>query len=234
MTDHSTSDTEYGTVPPDEQLSILESEGVLTDDRAEEARLTLDFEKTRGVYHDSYADIDDADYHRAVADVFGIPLEEVPERLAALEVSREQFITLLSLNAFLDGEYPLVDRARMAMRIVDLSPASSVPAKMSTLTDDTYEQTLTDHGQAVVFVWKRFCPPCLELKEHLDEVYDVLPDDVAVGGVDGERAPEFCREYDVEAAPSVMLFAGGELAETLRGYHAPSAIEDAVQSVFGD
>jgi thioredoxin-like negative regulator of GroEL len=122
----------------------------------------------------------------------------------------------------------------MAMMVVDLAPPSPVPDSIAEIDDGSYEAFLDDHDRVAVIVWKRFCEPCRNLKEELDEVVAVLPDDVVLAGVDGEATPEFCRTFGVEAAPSILLFEDGELLESLRGYQRPDTIGSTSSDVYGD
>ncbi|MEF8778304.1 MAG: thioredoxin family protein [Natronomonas sp.] len=217
---------------PEERFEILEEEEIITVHDDETVTLTIEFESTRGIYHDSYADVDEAEYHQAVSDVFGIDVEAVPDRLEELDVTREQFIALLAVNSHVDGEYPLAERARMAMLVTELAPPSPVPESIEELDDDSYEEFLEEHDRAAIMVWKRFCTPCRQMKDELDETRDFLPD--AVAGVDGESTPEFCRSFGVEAAPSVLFFEDDELVELLRGYQSPETIEDTCAEMYDD
>jgi len=223
----------YGELTPEERFEILEDEEVIAVHDDETVTLTLEFESTRGIYHDSYADVADEEYHRAVSDVFGIDVEEVPARLEELEVTREQFIALLALNSHIDGEYPLFERAQMAMMITDIAPPSPVPESTIELEDDSYESFLADHDRVAVVVWKRFCRPCRKLKEELGEMIGALPEDTVVAGVDGEATPDFCRTHEVEAAPSILFFEDGDLLELLRGYQSPETIEEEAAEIYG-
>lgn len=229
-----TTATDGDGLTPEERLEILETEGVVDVAEDDTVSLTLEFESTRGIYHDSYAEVDEAEYHRAVADVFGFSPEEAAERIETFGVTREQFVALLSLNSHLDGDYPLTERTEMAMMVTDLAPPSPVPDEIVELDDDSYEGFLADHDRAVVFVWKRFCDPCRTMKEELGETLSALPADAAVAGVDGEATPAFCRSFGVEAAPSTLLFADGELETLLRGYKSPEAVEAACEDVYDD
>ncbi|MFO7926840.1 MAG: thioredoxin family protein [Halobacteriota archaeon] len=227
-------DAVSGQNSPEERLEILEDEGVVTIDDEDVVTLTMEFESTRGIYHDSYADVEEAEYHKAVSDVFGIDPGDAGERLDDLGVTREQFIALLALNSHVDGEYPLIERAHMAMMITGLAPPSPVPGSVAELDDDSYGTFLDEHDRVAVTVWKRFCAPCRKMKEELDGTLAAFPDDVAVAGVDGESTPGFCRTFGVEAAPSVLLFEDGELVETLRGYQRPETIESVCAEVYDD
>ena len=219
---------------PEERLEILEAEAVVTTDADDAVYLTKEFESTRGIYHDSYIDVDEAEYHQAVADVFRIDPEEAAERVDELGVTREQFIALLALNSHIEGEYPLTERAHMAMMISDLAPESPIPDAVIELDDDSYGEFLAEHDRAAITVWKLFCSPCDRMKDELDGTLASFPDGVAVAGIDGEDAPSFRREFEVEAAPSVLFFEDGECVESLRGYQPPEAIEAACSDVYGD
>jgi len=226
-------DSAVADLSPEERLDALESEGVVSAD-GDEVTLTLQFESTRGIYHDSYMDVDEAEYHRAVADVFGIDPDDAADRIEELGVTREQFVALLALNSHVEGEYSLVDRSHMAMMVTDIAPPSPVPDDIVGIDDDGYEAFLDEHERAAVTVWKRFCDPCDRLKDELSETDSAFPDDVAVAGIDGEATPRFRREFGVEAAPSVLLFEAGEKRNTLRGYHSPDDIADACADVYAD
>ena len=219
---------------PEERLDVLEAEGVVSVDEDGTVTLTLEFESTRGIYHDTYADLDAEEYHRSVADVFGIDPDEAADRIDSLGVTRAQFIALLALNSHVDGEYPLAERARMAMMITDIAPPSPVPEDVTEIDDDTYEAFLEEHDRVAVMVWKRFCSPCRRMKDDLGETESAFPEDVAVAGIDGEATTEFRREFGVEAAPSVLLFEDGELLESLRGYQSPEAIGAACSDAYSD
>jgi hypothetical protein len=220
-----------GSFSPEERLDVLESEGVISVD-GDRVTLTLEFESTRGIYHDSYADIGEAEYHESVADIFDIDPNEAADRIKELGVTREQFVALLAINSHFEDEYSLVERAHMAMMVSDIAPQSPVPEEFVEIDDDTYESFLEAHDRAAVIVWKRFCDPCARLKDDLDEGDSPFPEDVTIAGIDGEDTVEFRRTFDVEAAPSVLLFEDRERRESLRGYHPSAAIADACADVY--
>ena len=122
----------------------------------------------------------------------------------------------------------------MAMMITDIAPPSPVPEDVAEIDDDSFEAFLAEHDRAAVTVWKRFCDPCDRMKEDLGETASAFPEDVAVAGIDGEATTEFRRRFEVEAAPSVLLFEGGECRESLRGYHSSDDIADACADVYGE
>jgi thiol-disulfide isomerase/thioredoxin len=218
-----------GDLTYEERLEILDEEGVVDGD--DDVTLTLEFESTRGIYLDSYADADEDVYHQAVGDVFDLAAEEAAEYVAELDVTREQFSALLALDSHFEGEYPLLERSKMAMMVTEFEPESPVPESIREIDDETYATFLDEYDRAAVVVWKRFCAPCRKMKEELGNTLSGLPDDVAVAGVDGEATPDFCRTFGVEAAPSTLLFVDGDLETLLRGYKSPDAVAAAAADV---
>jgi len=197
-------------------------------------RLTAEFEAAMGVYHDSYIDLEEREYQRSVAEEFAIDPQEVAEVIDRLGVTREQFIAYLAISAQLGREVSITERAEMAMLVTQCAPSTPVPDEMVMLDDETYETYLRDHSQTVVFVWRRFCEPCDRMKRELESESSVFPPDVAVAGLDGEATPTFRRAFNIDVAPSVLLFRGSTCERTLTGYHSSDAIADACAAVYAD
>ena len=214
-------------------LDTLIDEGVVDEADDETLSLSLDFESVRGVYYDSYSDADDETFHQAVADVFDVPTDDAAAYVAENDVSREEFVTFLSLQSFFDETPDRMTLAVMASLVMDVTPETPVPPEVSELSDDDYEAFLDDHPDAVVTVWRRYCEPCLEMKADVDELLALVPDGVAVAGIDGEAAPGFRLEHGVDTAPAVVLFSDGERARVETGRATPAAFEAFLDDVYG-
>jgi thiol-disulfide isomerase/thioredoxin len=193
----------------------------LVDERDDGALVTTTaFEATRRVYRDSYRSIDDDAFRRTVADAFGVDESTAAERIEAGTITRDDLIAYLSLRSALED----VDDERlatMATLVTELSPASPVPGSIDELDGESWREFLDAHPDAVVTVWRHDCAPCESLKADLDAVLSSVPDGVAVAGVDGESVPDFRRTFDIDAAPAVCCFRGGDLVDTLTGRQSP-------------
>lgn len=196
---------------------------------------TDDFEATRRVYRDSYGDVDEAVFRRTVADAFGVSESTAAERIDDGAVTREDLIAFLALRSELGdgGTAPDDERlATMATLVAELSPGSPVPEAVTELDDDSWPAFLDDHPDAVVTVWRRDCAPCEALKADLDAVLSMLPEDVAVAGVDGESTPAFRRRFDVGTAPAICSFRDGALEDVTTGRRAPETYADRFAAVY--
>lgn len=215
----------------DRLLDALVEAGVLVEDERGLAT-TPAFEDTRGIYYDTYADASEEVFVSSVAEVFGLDPEEAAGRVDELGITREQLVTYLALQSYLDDPPARPDLAAMARLTAEVG-MDPVPPGVARVTDDDYAAFLDEHGDVVLTVWSYPCSPCERLKADLDDVRAAAPDGVAFAGADGSAVPDLRREFDVEAAPTTLLFRGGERVETLRGYHSPAAMADAFEDIYG-
>jgi thiol-disulfide isomerase/thioredoxin len=217
---------------PEACLEFLLDHEVLVE-REGELATSLAFEDVRAVYHDSYVDVDEAEFRETVADLFGLTESTAAERIEEHGVTREELVAFLSLRSFLEVELPPPALGVAAGIVVEATPESPVPASMVELDDDSYRRFVDDEGDAVVFVWQRHCDPCRTVKRVLDDLRAATPEGVEMAGVDGEAVTDFREAFDVEAAPTILLFADGELAARYRGWRSVDAYREAVADVYG-
>ena len=218
----------------DALIDALVEEGVVNhDEETDELTTTDDFEEHRHVYYDTYLSMDDPEFHEAVADAFDLASPEAAaERVAELEVTREEFATYLTLSARLDG-YDVTELTQMAGIAIEIGPRSPVPDAVEHLDDDSWSGFVSDDERVIVTVWKRGCEPCDAMKEEIDEILDALPDDAAVGGLDGGECPEFCRDNEVNAAPAVVFFEDGECLDAVTGRTSPGPLAECASELYG-
>ena len=216
----------------DDHIDALCAEGVLVhDEETDMLATTDDFEDDRHIYYDTYLSVDDEEFHRSVAEAFDLEsATAAAERVERLDVTREEFATYMTLYARLDG-YDTATLAEMASLVVEVGPQSPVPDAVTALDDESYAAFVSEHDRAVVTVWKRGCAPCEGMKSELDEIRDVLPE--AVGGLDGEQCPEFCKTYEVNAAPAVVFFEDGEALDVVTGRTSPGPLAERAADLYG-
>ncbi|MFB6171931.1 MAG: thioredoxin family protein [Haloarculaceae archaeon] len=217
-------------VDPEALLDRLFDAGVLAERDDGTVVVTAGFADERDLYHQTYGDVDERQYVRAVASAFDVDREAAAERIEAHGVTREEFVAYVALQSFLDDPPGAERLAVMAGMVADLGVESPVPDGMAELTDDTYESFLD--GDAAVFVWRHRCDPCEALKADLPDVLAALPDGVAVAGVDGEAASDLRRAFDVDSAPTLLLFRDGDLVESVVGRHSPDHYRTVFDEVY--
>lgn len=190
------------------------------------------FEDTRRVYADTYGDCSDDTFRSTVADLFGNSGTEASEHIEETGVTRGELTAFLTLRSFLDEEPDTETLAVMSRVVLEVEPASAVPRSLRKISQAEYEPFVEDHPDTVFMVWKQVCDPCDAMKEDLDAILEIIPDDVAVAGVDGEAVPEFRREFDVTAAPSLVVITDGEHELTESGRQSPMAVSKLVEDYY--
>lgn len=222
----------------DAQYEFLLDHDVLVEDGDGAVAITEAFDADRGIYHDTYAHVDDETFHETVASLFGLSVEEAREQVEELGITRSELVAYLALDSYLDDVAPDAEvdpgvLVQMAGMVAGVAPESPVPEVMPELTDDDYEAFLDEHPDAVVFVWKLHCNPCDVMKRELDAVLAAVPDGVAVAGVDGEAVTAFRKAFEVDAAPATLTFADGEFVECVEGRRSPGQLSEMFANAFG-
>ncbi|MFB6204907.1 MAG: thioredoxin family protein, partial [Haloglomus sp.] len=204
-------------VDPEALLDQLVAADVLREEADGALLRTEAFEDEFDLYEQTYGDVDEERFVRAVAAAFDLDQSTAAERIEELGVTREEFVAYMALYSFLDDPPSTEPLTVMAQMVADLDVVSPVPDEMLELSDEDYEAFIDDHGDAAVFVWRTGCDPCEGLKEDLPDVRAALPDSVAVAGVDGDAVPDLRAAFEVTSAPTLLLFRDGSLAETVVG-----------------
>lgn len=213
--------------------TLVESDVLRHDEATDQLWTTDDFQGHLEVYLDTYTDISEEEFHETIAEVFGLPsAEAAAERAEELDVTREELSAFLTLRARLD-DYGTEDLAMMAAIVTQVDPQSPIPEQVLEVDDDTYQAFVDDSERAIVTVWKRGCAPCDGMKEDLDEILDLLPDDAPVAGLNGEECPAFCESHEVNTAPAVVFFEDGDSIDTVTGRTSPEPLAERAEELYG-
>lgn len=219
-------------VDPETALDTLVAAGAVDEAPDGSLSTTDEFERTLAVYHDIYGAVSTEEFHQTVVDLFGVNPESVEAHLDEYDVEQADVVAYLAAQSFLDIPVEQDLLAVMAGLLVEITPSSPVPDELTELDDEMYEAYLDAHPDTVVIVWRRFCEPCDVMKTALDDILERVPEGVVVAGVDGEATDDFCLQFDVEAAPTVLCFRGGELREHESGRQSPDEVAGVFDRVY--
>jgi thioredoxin 1 len=100
----------------------------------------------------------------------------------------------------------------------------------TTLTKDSFAETI--RGNNVVFVdfWAAWCGPCQMFAPVYEQVAAEHPDAV-FGKVDTEAEPELAAAFQVMSIPTLMAFREGVLVFAQAGALPPAALRELVGKV---
>jgi len=217
----------------DARIDYLVEAGLLTVTSNGDLTPTESFGDARAVYVDSYKDVDDETFHRTVSEVFNIPREEAADRVAELDLTRWELATYFAVRSELGSDVDLPPDVLLELSAVMAAAgeASAVPPEMS-LLPESYEDFLASEGDAVVFVYARECDPCKRMKSELADTLVCVPDGVTVVGADGADVPDLRWAFEVDVAPTTLVFAGGDLHEKLEGYKSTERLGEAFDAAY--
>jgi thioredoxin 1 len=103
---------------------------------------------------------------------------------------------------------------------------------MRSVTDETFEQDVLQSGKTVVVdFWAPWCGPCKAIEPALDELAGTT-DKVEFVKLDIDENPRTANTYGVLSLPTVMLFDGGELRETVYGARPKKHFEKTFSAYF--
>ncbi|HXY84829.1 MAG TPA: thioredoxin [Gaiellaceae bacterium] len=104
---------------------------------------------------------------------------------------------------------------------------------MFEVTDESFEQDVL-HADVPVVVdfWAPWCGPCKAIEPILQDLEGETGGKVEFAKLNIDENPMTPARYGVLAVPTTLLFAGGEVRETLVGAHRRKRYEQAVAGLL--
>lgn len=105
---------------------------------------------------------------------------------------------------------------------------------MSTVdvTEDTFEQTVTQDGIVFVDAWADWCGPCKQFAPTYEKASETH-DDVVFAKLDTEANQQLASALEIQAIPTLMAFRDGIMVFRNAGTLPPAAFDDLIQQVKG-
>ena len=105
--------------------------------------------------------------------------------------------------------------------------------KITHLTTDTFKAAIaTATTPVLVDFWAPWCGPCKAIAPILEELATELDGKLKIAKVNIDENDAIAVEYGVRAIPTMILFKGGQVAETLVGMMPKAALKAKVSAHF--
>lgn len=105
---------------------------------------------------------------------------------------------------------------------------------MSTIdvTEDTFQETVTQDGIVFVDAWADWCGPCKQFAPTYEKASEKHTD-VTFAKLDTEANQQLASALEIQAIPTLMAFRDGILIYQNAGAMPPAAFDDLIQQVKG-
>lgn len=101
------------------------------------------------------------------------------------------------------------------------------------LTDETFEKEVIKSEQPVIVdFFAEWCGPCKMMGPIFEEVSTKFEGKVKFVKLNVDEARESAMKYGVMSIPTLIVFKGGEVAETLVGLQDAESLEEKANSLL--
>jgi thioredoxin 1 len=102
-----------------------------------------------------------------------------------------------------------------------------------TITDDNFEEEVLKSDKPVLIdFWATWCGPCRMIAPIVEEMATEYDGKAKIGKLDVDSNQQTSIKYGVRSIPTLLLFKGGELKETIIGAVPKAHLVDKLQSVL--
>ncbi|MFF2611749.1 thioredoxin [Kitasatospora sp. NPDC058046] len=94
-----------------------------------------------------------------------------------------------------------------------------------TVTDETFAADVLQSDKPVlVDFWADWCGPCRQIAPVLEQIAAEHSDKITIAKLDADANPETTLKYSVLSLPTLHLFKGGQVIQTITGAKPKAAL----------
>lgn len=103
-------------------------------------------------------------------------------------------------------------------------------SSVAQVTDSTFEQeVLNSELPVLIDFWAPWCGPCKMVAPVVEEVATQYDGQVKVVKLDTDQNPQVAKQYSIRSIPTLMIFKGGQLVDTIVGAVPKTTLSTALE-----
>ncbi|HEY9781870.1 MAG TPA: thioredoxin [Leptolyngbyaceae cyanobacterium] len=103
-------------------------------------------------------------------------------------------------------------------------------SSVAQVTDSTFEQeVLNSELPVLIDFWAPWCGPCKMVAPVVEEVATQYDGQVKVVKLDTDQNPQIAKQYSIRSIPTLMIFKGGQLVDTIVGAVPKTTLSTALE-----
>ncbi len=92
-------------------------------------------------------------------------------------------------------------------------------------------EVLSAEGPVLVDFWAPWCGPCRRLSPMIDEMAEKYAGQVKIGKLNIDEAQKTAMAYNISGIPTLLVFKGGQVVQTLSGVPAKERLQEVLDNV---
>lgn len=101
------------------------------------------------------------------------------------------------------------------------------------VTDSTFDEEIMNADiPAMVDFWAEWCGPCKMVGPVVEELAKDYKDKIKIASMDVDGNRETPARFGIRNIPTLILFKGGEVAQTIVGAHPKSHIDEELKKLL--
>jgi len=102
---------------------------------------------------------------------------------------------------------------------------------LTTITDDNFEdEVLNSNLPVLIDFWAIWCGPCKMIAPIVEELSTEYDGKAKIGKLDVDSNQQTSIKYGVRSIPTLLIFKGGELVETIIGAVPKAKVVEKLES----
>lgn len=101
------------------------------------------------------------------------------------------------------------------------------------LTKDTFQEAVDQGGILLVDFWAAWCGPCRQLTPSLEAIAAEHGDAIEIVKLNIDENPDTAMKYGVMSIPTMNVYKGGEVVQTIVGAKPKAALERDLKDFLG-